>query len=379
MSKINYGMLARDNARDEIRRRIFKEAIPDYAKLKGLEIGALCSPLLPEDQGKVEYYDILPTETLVEKFADYYPGRDFVHVDHVAENRSIGMTLGGKKFDYFIANHVIEHIPDFIGFFKSVYDSLNDNGKIFLAIPDRRFTFDYDRSDTTAGHLIVDHEDSGTVDAAEHLLDVAIYHKDQPLVYWENVEFQRYNFTDHHHVFCYETCIEKVFKPLIRLRYLNFSVIRYHAEPGLYNEFIVVLRKETNPANLHVLGMKIKLQPPHSTQGRNPYDYRYQLALVAQSGWFDPVWYLETYPSVRNSRLDPLKHYFFWGAYHGFNPSPAFDSSFYLESNSDVKAAGLNPLWHYLHNGIQEGRPPLPSPKGDRQKDKDGGKTAPEK
>ena len=82
--------------------------------------------------------------------------------------------------------------------------------------------------------------------------------------------------------------------------------------------------------------------------------------LISKSGWFDPLWYLTTYTTVRLSGLNPLKHYYFWGAFHGFNPSPRFDSNYYLQANPDVRQAGLNPLWHYLHNGVNEGRFPLP-------------------
>ena len=161
----------KDELRLSIRRQLFKKNIPNYANLTGLEIGALCSPLLTKEESDVKYYDIFSKDTLIEHFQEFYPGKTFVDVDFVAKTRSLSAVLGDNKFDYFIANHVVEHIPDFIGFFKAVSESLNDGGKFFLAIPDRRFTFDHDRPETSAGHLIVDHEDNGSVDAAEHILD----------------------------------------------------------------------------------------------------------------------------------------------------------------------------------------------------------------
>ena len=360
----------KDAKRDVIRRRIFMKNVPDFAEKTGLEIGALCAPLLQKSEANVKYYDIFPKETLIEHFQEFYPGRTFVDVDFVARTRSLSEVLGDNKFDYFIANHVIEHIPDFIGFFKSVYESLNDGGKFFLAVPDRRFTFDYDRPETSAGHLIVDHEDHGTVDAAEHILDSLIYHTEKLNIYWSDIENQRYNFVHHHHIFNYETFIDRIIKPLIRLRYFPFSVIDCHFEPDLDNEFNIVLEKCTDLSQIHVLGEHIEVQPERLEEAPNLYDFRAQMDLISKSGWFDPLWYLTTYTTVRLSGLNPLKHYYFWGAFHGFNPSPHFDSNYYLQANPDVRQAGLNPLWHYLHNGVNEGRFPLPQSEIDSAQDK---------
>lgn len=40
--------LAKDEIRDAMRRKVFKENIPGFATQRGLEIGALCSPCLPK-------------------------------------------------------------------------------------------------------------------------------------------------------------------------------------------------------------------------------------------------------------------------------------------------------------------------------------------
>lgn len=351
---------AKDEIRDAMRRKVFKENIPGFATQRGLEIGALCSPLFTKEEANIKYYDIFPKEELMAQVAEFYPGRTFVDVDFVAYTRSLAETLGDNTFDYFIANHVIEHIPDFIGFFNTVYDHLTPGGKFFLAIPDRRFTFDYNRPETSAGHMIVDFENNGTVDAAEHILDSLIYHTEKLNVYWQDIESQRYNFVHHHHVFNYENFIERIIKPLTRMRYFKFSLIAYCRELEMDNEFEIVLEKPENEDDIHILGEKVELQPRREEAAINEYDYRLQMKEITRSGWFDPIWYLVTYPEVRISGIDPLKHYYFWGAWHGFNPSDKFDSHYYLEQNSDVRQAGLNPLWHYLHNGFSEGRKPRP-------------------
>jgi glycosyltransferase involved in cell wall biosynthesis len=108
---------------------------------------------------------------------------------------------------------------------------------------------------------------------------------------------------------------------------------------------------------------------------------------------FDPAWYLEKYPDVRDAGIDPfvhflqaggqegrwpnaffdprwyvarasgaqlsaevLRHYLEVGAPAGINPSPEFDLAWYIEYNPDVAAAGVNPFVHFLHHGRAEGR-----------------------
>ncbi len=83
-------------------------------------------------------------------------------------------------------------------------------------------------------------------------------------------------------------------------------------------------------------------------------------ARIRRSGLFDEKWYLQQYPEVANSGIDPVEHYLRIGGHSGKNPSPLFDSKDYLEAYSDVGKARINPLLHYLKWGQQEGRYPLP-------------------
>ena len=65
-------------------------------------------------------------------------------------------------------------------------------------------------------------------------------------------------------------------------------------------------------------------------------------------------------PDVVQAGLNPLVHYFCYGATEGRDPHPLFDTSFYCETNPDVVQAGINPLWHYIVSGATEGRDPHP-------------------
>jgi hypothetical protein len=80
--------------------------------------------------------------------------------------------------------------------------------------------------------------------------------------------------------------------------------------------------------------------------------------LIRTSGFFDPAWYLATYPDIAEAGLDPLQHFLEFGGREGRDPGPNFDSSWYLQIYADVSQSGYNPLVHYLRHGRDEGRNP---------------------
>ncbi len=88
---------------------------------------------------------------------------------------------------------------------------------------------------------------------------------------------------------------------------------------------------------------------------------RAKIKLIAASGLFDSDWYLEQYPDVRASGIDPLAHYLEYGVNEDRDPNPLFDTDWYLNRYPDVRAAGVNPLVHYLRYGAGEGRDPCES------------------
>ena len=74
------------------------------------------------------------------------------------------------------------------------------------------------------------------------------------------------------------------------------------------------------------------------------------------SAYFDPRFYLDTYPDVVAARVNALSHYLDCGAGEGRDPSAWFSTSDYLAAHADVAAAGLNPLVHFARYGEAEGR-----------------------
>lgn len=123
----------------------------------GIEIGALNRPIVTREMGKIRYVDHATTEELRSKYA-IDPNVDvdqIVDVNYVWGAQTLPELVGDEApFDYVIASHVIEHVPDFIGWLKEIQAVLKPGGILSLAIPDKRFCFDYFRYPTKAADVI---------------------------------------------------------------------------------------------------------------------------------------------------------------------------------------------------------------------------------
>lgn len=85
-------------------------------------------------------------------------------------------------------------------------------------------------------------------------------------------------------------------------------------------------------------------------------------SLIAQSVFFDEVYYRAQLSSTLPAGMTPASHYLNQGWHQGLDPGPLFSTLRYLWRNEDVRNAGLNPLLHYLHCGLSEGRRAWSSP-----------------
>ncbi|HWR01820.1 MAG TPA: hypothetical protein VN371_08120 [Chlorobaculum sp.] len=85
-----------------------------------------------------------------------------------------------------------------------------------------------------------------------------------------------------------------------------------------------------------------------------------EYATLSQSGLFDADYYLNKYPDVLRSGMDPIVHYLNFGAKEMRKPCSLFDTAWYLDTYPDVASAQINPLVHYVIFGAGEGRRPHP-------------------
>lgn len=137
----------------------------EIAGKRGLEIGPLNRPMVTRDQGAVYYADHCTTAALREKYA-HDPGVDVEAIVEVDFDLSTGrlpeLASGIAPFDYVIASHVAEHVPDLVGWLKDVGAVLRPGGVLALVLPDKRFTLDHHRRETPFHELDAAHAEGRT-------------------------------------------------------------------------------------------------------------------------------------------------------------------------------------------------------------------------
>ena len=137
-----------------------------YLTGSGLEIGALHQPLEVPSDVTIRYVDRMPAKQLREQYSTLSKF-DMVEVDIVDDGETLS-SVAEDSVDFVIANHFIEHCQNPIATLESHLKVLKPGGVLYVAVPDKRFTFDRDRPVTSLEHLIRDYEEGPTVSANSH-------------------------------------------------------------------------------------------------------------------------------------------------------------------------------------------------------------------
>jgi alginate O-acetyltransferase complex protein AlgJ len=128
----------------------------ELAGKKVLELGALDMPTFELHEADVDYMDYYSDEefrAIAAKGGLSRPLDALVSVKHAIKDKYFANRIN-DRYDLIIAAHVIEHIPDTLAWLSELADLLTPEGCVFLAIPDRRYTLDYLRRESTAIDLI---------------------------------------------------------------------------------------------------------------------------------------------------------------------------------------------------------------------------------
>jgi hypothetical protein len=121
----------------------------------GLEIGALHHPIVDRADASVLYVDHADTATLHAKYEDDTDVPTMVDVDVAWGDRMLADALGDRApVDWVIASHVIEHVPNLVGWLDQLGDVMRDGAVLSLAIPDKRYCFDIYRRETDPADVV---------------------------------------------------------------------------------------------------------------------------------------------------------------------------------------------------------------------------------
>jgi SAM-dependent methyltransferase len=150
----------------------------DVASMSGVEIGPLAWPVVRKSDGDITYVDFADAETLREnhRAAGRVP---IAEVDAIWGTNTLQQAIGeSRKVDYVIASHVVEHVPDLLGWLKELSAVLKPGGEIRLVVPDKRFTFDYIRHETQASQVLAAHLLGARVPQPDRVLDFFLNYVD---------------------------------------------------------------------------------------------------------------------------------------------------------------------------------------------------------
>ncbi len=220
-----------------------KHNLTKYIKGKGVEIGALNNPLkIGHTKAEVLYVDMAGKEELIEHNPEVC-GEKIKQPDIIsdAENLSI---ITDESINFVIVNHLLEHLPNPIKGLEEFHRVLKPEGILYLAIPDKRYTFDRERPITALSHLIQDYKEGTTIQTSvahyQEWLTLVELKKKNPIT--RNLEdLMNKQYRIHFHVWAVENILE-LLNYMKNDRRVYFKLIDYYYRNG-DTEAIFILKK----------------------------------------------------------------------------------------------------------------------------------------
>ena len=180
-----------------------------YLSGVGIEIGALCNPLLVPKDVSVRYVDRLSIEGLRKHYPELNDV-ELVNIDIIADGEHLEV-IDDATQDFVIANHFIEHCANPILTINNMLRVLKKSGILFIALPDKRQCFDVDRPETTFEHLMKDYIEGPDWSRKAHFEEWSrlVNKVSDDCEVKENVaSLMEMDYSIHYHVFTPDTILE---------------------------------------------------------------------------------------------------------------------------------------------------------------------------
>lgn len=212
-----------------------------FLKGEGIEIGALHNPLPLSPHLKVKYVDRMSVPELRKQYPEL-GSLNLVNTDIIDNGEKLD-SIGDETQDFIIANHFIEHCQDPISALKNMLRVVRAGGILYMAIPDKRFSFDVDRPVTTLEHVFKDFEEGPEWSKRSHFEEWArlVDKKDTRTAIENHVnQLIEKDYSIHYHVWSpFEMC--ELVTALHKKLALRFNIELFTSNNG---ECIFILRKD---------------------------------------------------------------------------------------------------------------------------------------
>jgi hypothetical protein len=137
--------------------RIKRLVSPLDLKGLGLEVAPYFRPALRKSSHNVRYVDYIDNDEIAKKAASNpSPDKEIPLIDWVwTPGKPLRQCIPSDiTFNYALASHVMEHVPNPVGWLNEILEVMREGAVLALALPDRRFTMDFYRRETTFGDLL---------------------------------------------------------------------------------------------------------------------------------------------------------------------------------------------------------------------------------
>jgi hypothetical protein len=160
-----------------------------------------------------------------------------------------------------VSSHAIEHQPDLVRHLVNVSNLLSPGGRYFLAVPDRRYTFDHYLKDSNVAEVIEAHLQG----RERHTLQSVIEHRaltthNDPVTHWSGAhgeeeinstrvqsaitEFEKTDgYIDVHAWIFTPSSFRLIISALFSLGLIQLSIERLYPTLRNSNEFYAILKK----------------------------------------------------------------------------------------------------------------------------------------
>ncbi len=141
-----------------------------YLRGDGIEVGALHAPLWVPRGARVRYVDCAPGNVLR---AIHWDVSSVKEPDLVGDLETL-YSIADASVDFVIASHVLEHVENPLLALVTISRVLRSGGIAYIALPDKRFTFDVTRQITPLWHIVRDFQEGPAWSRHEHYIDWAM-------------------------------------------------------------------------------------------------------------------------------------------------------------------------------------------------------------
>ena len=139
------------------RKAYMRAGIEDIIAHDGLllEIAPLHSPLLPPDYRGYRSVDVADRVGLLEKYKGHGLNESMIREpSYIWAGEHYKELVGSETFDLVVASHVLEHVPDLVGFLNDIEEILSPSGELRVIFPDHRYCFDWSRQPSRLSDII---------------------------------------------------------------------------------------------------------------------------------------------------------------------------------------------------------------------------------